>query len=606
MSPSDWRTEKQLLVGNLERIRVSRPYLNSSILVLSIRSLISDVVPADRTRGARQTFNQMLTNPCRHIIERLPWQFYYWSGIIILFAWAAWKRFVLPLDPIADPDTWGYLSPALRELTDGEFGHTQGRNFIYPGFVYLLLRVFGDFRAITVAQHFLGLLAGVILLLTWQRVRVFVTHPLVARGAYYALGLFAAAAFLLAGEPILFENQLRPEGVSAFSFSINLYFVIQFNACCFIERRRVATVVYGIAAVFTSILLASVKPSFALAAIVALLPIGIIFFRQGWFGQKMMLAGGAAACAALFLLPEHFLSRNDEASKTFLPATLFVIHADLIRDQMADDLKLNARVPYPREWLGRVRAALEAEIAKSAASSRVYSTLGFDPDYLKYDRSSIAAQLRKEFGSNVSALCAFYRFYYWRIWRERPFQVVKKIARQMRIFYAPICPVYRQTKFLALGRQYERGVSSLDREPYRKIWTAYRPAVEFMNRTKVLARTAPVVQQRAYIREPFLVLAVTYLPLLLIASALSAGVLLQEKWRKHLCWLAGLVLFAYSYTMASCLEVAVVHSLELRRYVTVQLFFAILAQFLALLFILEFALEMRDRAKSARGATRST
>jgi len=127
-----------------------------------------------------------------------------------------------------------------------------------------------------------------------------------------------------------------------------------------------------------------------------------------------------------------------------------------------------------------------------------------------------------------------------------------------------------------------------------------------MDRTKVLARTAPVVQQRAYIREPFLVLAVTYLPLLLIASALSAGVLLQEKWRKHLCWLAGLVLFAYSYTMASCLEVAVVHSLELRRYVTVQLFFAILAQFLALLFILEFALEMRDRAKSARGATRST
>src|SRR6266480_7778979 len=216
MSPSDWRTEKQLLVGNLERIRVSRPYLNSSILVLSIRSLISDVVPADRTRGARQTFNQMLTNPCRHIIERLPWQFYYWSGIIILFAWAAWKRFVLALDPSADPDTWGYLSPALRELTDGEFGHTYGRNFIYPGFVYLLLRVFGDFRAITVTQHLLGLIAGGMLLLTWRRIRDFIPSAHLPRPIHRYLGLLAAAIYMFSREPLCFEMDIRPEGICGF------------------------------------------------------------------------------------------------------------------------------------------------------------------------------------------------------------------------------------------------------------------------------------------------------------------------------------------------------------------------------------------------------
>ena len=76
------------------------------------------------------------------------------------------------------------------------------------------------------------------------------------------------------------------------------------------------------------------------------------------------------------------------------------------------------------------------------------------------------------------------------------------------------------------------------------------------------------------------------------------AVLLREKWRRHLGWLAALVVFAYSYNMASCLEVAVVHSLELGRYVTVQLFFTILAQFLALWFILELALEMRSRIKA--------
>src|SRR6185437_16136791 len=90
------------------------------------------------------------------------WLFYYWIGVAIVFVCAVWQRFSLPLDPISDPDTWGYLSPALRKLTGAEFGHTNGRNFVYPGFLYLIFRGFGDFRAISIAQHFLGLLAGVV------------------------------------------------------------------------------------------------------------------------------------------------------------------------------------------------------------------------------------------------------------------------------------------------------------------------------------------------------------------------------------------------------------------------------------------------------------
>ena len=162
------------------------------------------------------------------------------------------------------------------------------------------------------------------------------------------LGLLAAAIFLLASEPIRFETQLRPEGVCAFLISVNLYFVIQFTACFFVEGRRAASVMYGIAAVFSSILLASAKPSFWLASIVGLLPFAMFFFQRGLIWQKIALGGGAAASAALLLLPGHFLGRNDEASQTFLPRNLFVIHANLIRDQMADDLRHDAKVPYPR------------------------------------------------------------------------------------------------------------------------------------------------------------------------------------------------------------------------------------------------------------------
>lgn len=526
------------------------------------------------------------------------WRFCYWGGVAALFAWAAWQRFALPLDPIADPDTWGYLSPALRKLLGAEFGHTDGRNFVYPAFLFLLLRVFGDFRAIVVAQHLLGLFAGAVLLFTWRRARVFVPDSRLSSVGHDGLGLLAAAIFLVAGDPIRSEMQLRPEGVCAFLVSMNLYLATQFIASCFVEKRRRAAVASGIGVACTSVLLASAKPSLVLVALVALLPLGIFFFRQGWFRQKIVLGGGATLSAALLLLPEHFLSRDDEACRTFLPTTLFVVHANLIRDQMAEDLEGGAEIPYRREWLGRVHDALSAEIAKSsAAHPGHYESLGFCPDYLWYEESSIAAQLRREFDNNIPALCAFYRFYYWRIWRHRPFQVVGKIARQMGMFYAPTCPAYNREKTMSLAVWYENGVISLQRYSYPKTWARYKPAVEFVDRTKLLARSAPFIQQHALLRMILSLLAWTYVPLLLTTIALSAVVLFQQDSRRRVGWLAALVLFVYSYNAASCLEVAIIQSLELARFLTVQVLFTIVAQFLAIWLLCEIALETRVREK---------
>ncbi len=390
----------------------------------------------------------MPTDLYRQVTKRRLWQFCYWSGVVVLFGLAAWRRFTLPLDPIADPDTWGYLSPALRKLTGAPFGHTSGRNFIYPGFVYLLLHLFRDFRAITAAQHVL-------------------------------------------------EMQLRPEGVCAFLFSVNLYVLTQFTACCVIEPRRAATAVYGVAGVFTSALLGSVKPSFMLVSFLVLLPIGVLFFQQNQSWQKVVIAVGGTASVLLLWLPEHFLSRNDRISQTFLPTILFAVHANLIRDQIADDLEHNAKLPYAPEWLRRIQTELSMELSKSGNH---YKTLGFDPDYLMYNQSAIAAQLRKEFGNDVSALCGFYRFYYLRIWQYRPVGVLEKIGRQLAIFYLPKCGAYKSRNLVSLANEYRRGVASLSSESYRKIWTAYPPALQFASvsySTSLLQRICPCFWPRS-------------------------------------------------------------------------------------------------------------
>jgi len=534
-----------------------------------------------------------------HLRTAALWRVCYWTALALVFAWAIWQRFALPLTPIADPDTWGYLSPALRKLTGAEFGHTHGRNFLYPGFLYLVLRSFGDFRAIAIVQHLLGLAAGAILLLTWRRLRIFVPNSLVNPSLHDALGLAGAAIYLLASDTTRIETQLRPEGVCAFLIGINLYFIVQFIACCFVERRRTAALVCGIATVFSSLLLASARPSFWFVAAVVAVPVIAFFVRRNWWHQKIALAVTILLTAMLLLWPEHILSRSDRASQTFLPTMLFVIHADLIRDQMAEDLKENARLPYSREWLERVYAALNSEIAKSETKyPGHYPSLKFDPEYLWFDPSSITTQLRREFGSNVSALCAFYRFYYWRTWQCRPLCALQKVARQFSIYYFPKCPAYSQMKIWSLTDAYQRGITTLDLGDYRKISASFPPAMDFARRIKSLAQDAPVTEQPRLVRVALRDLAVSYLLSLLLALILSAVIFWRPARLKQLRWLAALVLFGCAYNAASCLEVAIVNSLEVYRYITVQMYSTLLTQFLALWLILEFALDLTKRGRT--------
>ena len=526
----------------------------------------------------------------------LLWPICYWATVAFIFAWAVWQRFKLPLDPIADPDTWGYLSPALRKLTGAEFGHSQGRNFLYPGFLYLVLRGFGDFRAIGVVQHLLGLAAGGLFLLTWRRLRVFVPDSLVNPSLHDAFGLAGTAIYLLASDTNRTETQLRPEGVCAFLISINLYFAVQFISCSFLEHRRTSAVVCGNAIALTSLLLGSAKPSFWFAAIVVMVPVVAFFLRQNWWRQKIALGLAIAVTAALVLWPECILSRKDAESQTFLPTMLFVIHADLIRDQMAEDLKENAHLPYSREWLERVYAALDSEIGKSQTNyPGHYPSLKFNPEYLWFDPSSITTQLRREFGSNVSALCDFYRFYYWRTWQRRPFRALQKVARQFSIYYYPDCPAYASMKIWPLMDVYERAATSLDSEDYRKIARSLPALTDFMQRTKSLAENAPAIKQQGLLRHVLADLAVSYLSVLLLALILSTIIFWkQARWRR-LRWLAALVLFGSAYNAASCLEVAIVNSLEVHRYITVQMYATLLTQFLAFWLILEFALDITQR-----------
>ena len=541
----------------------------------------------------------MITPPASNE-SRKAWKIFYWGVLAFVFGCAIWQRFALPLDPIVDPDFWGYLSPALRKLTGGEFGHTQGRNFLYPGFLYLLLLVFRDFRAITIGQHLLGLAAGGLFLLTWRRLRVLVPKSLIHPLLHDFIGLAGATIYLLASDTIRVETQLRPEAVCGFLISLDLYFTLQFLYCAFLAIHRTAAVVYGIATVLSSLLLTSVRPSFWFSLFVVMVPILAFFLRRGWWRQKIAFAIAAVLTGILVLWPEHVLSRNDVQSRTFLPTMLFVIHADLIRDQMAADLKENASVPYSRDWLERVYVALKMEIVKSQKKyPGHYRSLGFDPEYLWFEPDSSSTQLRHQFEPNVPALCAFYRFYYWRTWQHQPLRALQKVARQFSIYYFPKCPAYTPMKIWPLLDSYQRASACLASVPdYQKISAALPAAADFRTRTNLLAGNAPVSEQTRLLRFALTILSVSYLPWLLAALTLGAIIFSNRAHWQPLRYLVVLMLFGCAYCASSCLEAAIVNSLEVHRYITVQMYATLLTQFLALWLILEFVLEARQHRRA--------
>lgn len=156
---------------------------------------------------------------------------------------------------MADPDTWQYLSPAVRKLTDAAFVHTYGRNFLYPGFLYLILSAFGRFRAIALVQHLLGLSAGAVLLLIWRQLRIFVPDSLVDPQLHDIIGLV--------GTPFFYSPRTLFSSKHSFAPT---------------------------ALVLTCPLLASVRPGFWFSADVVSVPVAGFFLRQGWWRQKTVFA----------------------------------------------------------------------------------------------------------------------------------------------------------------------------------------------------------------------------------------------------------------------------------------------------------------------------
>ncbi|MFZ4780264.1 MAG: hypothetical protein ACOYM3_33335, partial [Terrimicrobiaceae bacterium] len=150
----------------------------------------------------------------------VPWL--YVLLFVVLLACLAGQKFSQPLTPVYDPDTPGYLIPALSQLSGDGLQQTQGRSFFYPALVLGLLKFTGNLESIVIAQHVISLLTAVVWMALWVVWCSFLPRSLTRLLLTPLIGLAAVGFYMAGAETILFGLQVRPEAVFPLAASLQI------------------------------------------------------------------------------------------------------------------------------------------------------------------------------------------------------------------------------------------------------------------------------------------------------------------------------------------------------------------------------------------------
>jgi hypothetical protein len=536
--------------------------------------------------------------------RRMLWKVAYFLCAALIFVAAAHKRFSLPQDPLAVFDA--YLLPALIKLSGGALGDVQGLtkeglNFLYPGMIYLILRTWGDFRAISVIQHSLGLLAGGLFLAGWSRLADFFPRPCLNRVVHEAIGLLGAAIYLLSYAPVFFEMNIRSDSVCMFFEILTFWLTIQFFYYRVILPNAKKAVIYGTSVATNAFLLALLKPSFTLTSLFVVAPvIWLILTSKGNFTAKVAVFATAVPIIVALIFTEHYLRRNDQSVKTFLAETLFVYHAKIIHAQMTTDLKNDDTGIYSREWLRAACDDLGKEIERSHnLYPEKFSVLGFYPDYLMFGHDSLLRRWQQQLGDQP--FLRFLKYWYWHSAASRPLAFAEKVAGQLGVFYSTNCPAFRFQKTYSLSTDtYCRSLAALSWPQSLQLLSKTAVGSAFLERTKTLCSSEVVIHQNKLAQMGHVRFARSYLAILLISAPLAGWFLLKRSNSQDLKWSAFFVIFFYSINFGNVFSISVVHSMEVDRYSSILFIGALFAQLWALRWLLEIALMKLFRSKRAR------
>ena len=518
---------------------------------------------------------------------------------------SAWWRFSFPVLPAIDRDYGGFLNPALVALAGHPFQHMEGRNFLYPSIMYAVLAICRDFRAIALFQHLLGLATGGLLLATWCAAGRALRPVHLPRWLYDVMGLGMLAVFLFAPQPVQFEFLVRPDVLCPFFAALDFFLLVRFLLAWKVDRNSRALFGFGTAALFVSFVLPNLKPSFWLTTVFTTIPVWwcLIFERRETWRRRLLMAALPVTAAYLLLfLPEKILLRTDTQGTSFLPESIFSIHALIIREQIAADIATpDPEVPYSTESLRYILNSLDETIASARLHNPTQmSALGYDADWLLY-HYPFFTDISRANHWRVESLLRFCRYYYRRTWEKQPGAMLRKIGIQLGLFYNLQCPAYCDNAF-HMEKYYRNADELLHEAKVQGVIEESPLALTYRGQVAQVKDRETVIGIRKTLRRIVNALGNAYLPLHLAWLAALPWICWRAEYRRQFGLFCLILGIGYAFNFGNNLGIAILHTLQISRYTYVQFTTTLLTEMLTGFFVMELLATLLRRFRE-KGST---
>lgn len=533
--------------------------------------------------------------------ERLRWRWVLgivWVGAAALAFPAAVARFSLPATPLADPDTWANLGPAVHFLSGDGFLQVYRQSFLYPAFLLAVLQVSGGLELAATLQHAAGLAAGLLLTASWLRLARLFPSSVARDLAVVVVGPACLWLFWSGAPTILFEHTLRGESFAALALFAQTFLTL--DAMVRVREKRDPSVAgvelaLAVVAACASYML---RPAFGLSVLMAGPPL-IVFLMHGGPSrcQRVLPLWLAPLLVLIFLvLPGRLTYRESLRSETFLPLTLMSMHPDVLVSSMEREMR-SGRVADA----GKTRAFhdfLVVEWRKAREDPRRCPSLGHNPDYLLYD-APFGPVLAERGGMTEEDIAALTWKYYALGWRHDPLHMLSKIWTQLRLLPTNN-RLWKSQAVTPLGPEYALGHYSLqllDGGLLMKL----RAGRDYLAGLDRAARGEPVIRTPREVRRWLDRAGAAAVPALIMGGLAALAALVAARppglraGAAAALWLVGIV-------GGSALTVALVHTFDTTRYAWALTPAALFALGALLLFLAAWGREVvRGTARRLRG-----
>ncbi len=507
---------------------------------------------------------------------------YYTVGYWLIFAgiifFALIQRITINQVPYGGNDTWGYIGPAVLWFDKGAFFRVGSRGILYPLFVLINLIIFNDFSYITIIQHIIGIISGVILFLVWRNIISYFRLNNKMRLICDMFGLLLMALFLFSESMIVYEHTLRPESIYPFFLILQVYFLCKLIIS--IKENTKHVYLYGPLFFLNNYFLFVFQPRWGLTVILNLIVYIICFIviKRSIIKKSLILLIVPIILAfVLIYAPQNILIKNETATKSFLSGMIFFAHSKIIDKQLEKDIKDNNFIKYDKEILKKLRGYYKEEFNKKQTKHKylgfLHNNFYYGPAN-KYLRSKIPKKEYKQF-------CIYY---FKKAIFNNPFMYFKKVLLELSQFYNFYGGMYPARKFKVDRDGYwEAGVTRLAIQ--------YVPYRSYQNIRYKLETTYYDFDEIRFpgIQLLYLILSRTYILCFLVFFFLFIRKIIKVFKNREFGnnFLFGIIIFVmFMYNFCISLTNSMIYCLDVARYIDDQFIIVLFSQILAIYYII--------------------